>query len=549
MPKIKLTNVTKRWGKFYAVDNLNLDIEDNSFITLLGPSGCGKTTTLRMIAGLEIPTSGRITIGDRVVFDSELGINVPANKRKVGFLFQNYALWPNMTVYQNIAFGLSNIKEELPTYDFPYKTAMKLSEIIRNSKELIEIIEECRDKKGKIDTSRAYMKLIDTYTISMSTAKTLFDYKLHEAKDSEHSSSKILDDLTKKTNSILAKYKSKGQDLSDEGEVIFKGKTLTSVRGLTKEEIDLSVRRVSRIVKIGMFMDRYPAELSGGQQQRVAIARTLAPEPTVLFMDEPLSNLDAKLRLEMRYELQRLHVETGSTFVYVTHDQMEAMTLATQICLINNGILQQYAAPLEVYNKPNNIFVADFVGNPSINFIEAVGKQQKDNTIALTIFDDINIIFQPSTTFDMQQWIEHRNTEMDADMKTQHASQQDKGRVEKSNKDESFKYNIAKVENNDFAIQEEKAITDEDFVIAVRPEAIKIDDNGTIEGIIYGAMPTGMESTVKIRIGDYLLTAVIFGGVIYQIGAKVRINIDGNNILLYDCKSGKYIASGSVQIR
>ena len=145
-------------------------------------------------------------------------------------------------------------------------------------------------------------------------------------------------------------------------------------RKLTKEEIDLSVRRVSRIVKIGMFMDRYPAELSGGQQQRVAIARTLAPEPTVLFMDEPLSNLDAKLRLEMRYELQRLHVETGSTFVYVTHDQMEAMTLATQICLINNGVLQQYEAPLEVYHHPANLFVADFVGNPSINFVEARGR-------------------------------------------------------------------------------------------------------------------------------------------------------------------------------
>mgnify|MGYP000747785196 CR=1 FL=1 len=121
---------------------------------------------------------------------------------------------------------------------------------------------------------------------------------------------------------------------------------------VAKEEIDLTVRRVARIVKIGMFMDRYPAELSGGQQQRVAIARTLAPEPSVLFMDEPLSNLDAKLRLEMRYELQRLHVETGSTFVYVTHDQMEAMTLATQICLINNGVLQQYQPPLTVYNHP-----------------------------------------------------------------------------------------------------------------------------------------------------------------------------------------------------
>ena len=120
---------------------------------------------------------------------------------------------------------------------------------------------------------------------------------------------------------------------------------ITETRKLTREEIDLTVRRVARIVKIGMFMDRYPAELSGGQQQRVAIARTLAPEPSVLFMDEPLSNLDAKLRLEMRYELQRLHVETGSTFVYVTHDQMEAMTLATQICLIENGVLQQYDAP------------------------------------------------------------------------------------------------------------------------------------------------------------------------------------------------------------
>ena len=165
------------------------------------------------------------------------------------------------------------------------------------------------------------------------------------------------------------------------------GKPVRKVRKLTKEEIDLAVRRVSRIVKIGMFMDRYPAELSGGQQQRVAIARTLAPEPSVLFMDEPLSNLDAKLRLEMRSELQRLHLETGSTFVYVTHDQMEAMTLATRICLIDNGVLQQYDAPLTVYNTPNNLFVADFVGNPSINFIDAKGTQNADGTISLKIFN------------------------------------------------------------------------------------------------------------------------------------------------------------------
>ena len=113
MPRIELSHISKRWDKFYAVDDLNLVIEDNAFVTLLGPSGCGKTTTLRMIAGLETPTSGRITIGDRVVFDSEQGINIPANKRKVGFLFQNYALWPNMTVYENISFGLTNVKEEM----------------------------------------------------------------------------------------------------------------------------------------------------------------------------------------------------------------------------------------------------------------------------------------------------------------------------------------------------------------------------------------------------------------------------------------------------
>ncbi|MBQ1386703.1 MAG: ABC transporter ATP-binding protein, partial [Erysipelotrichales bacterium] len=183
------------------------------------------------------------------------------------------------------------------------------------------------------------------------------------------------------------KYAQSGISLNENYTLVKDGKPVRKVRKLTKEEIDLAVRRVSRIVKIGMFMDRYPAELSGGQQQRVAIARTLAPEPLVLFMDEPLSNLDAKLRLEMRSELQRLHLETGSTFVYVTHDQMEAMTLATRICLIDNGVLQQYDAPLTVYNTPNNLFVADFVGNPSINFIDAKGTQNADGTISLKIFN------------------------------------------------------------------------------------------------------------------------------------------------------------------
>ena len=166
MPEIKLEHVTKRWGKFYAVEDLSLTIKDNSFVTLLGPSGCGKTTTLRMIAGLETPTSGRITIGDQVVFDSEMGINVPANKRRVGFLFQNYALWPNMTVYENISFGLSNVKEELPKIDFEARANARLPEIPHAPAEVTKVLEECLDKKGKLDDKKALLKLIDAFTIS-----------------------------------------------------------------------------------------------------------------------------------------------------------------------------------------------------------------------------------------------------------------------------------------------------------------------------------------------------------------------------------------------
>ena len=151
MPEIKLEHVTKRWGKFYAVEDLDLTIEDNAFVTLLGPSGCGKTTTLRMIAGLETPTSGKITIGDKVVFDSDMGINVPANKRKVGFLFQNYALWPNMTVYQNISFGLSNIKEPMAKVDFETKNAARLAQILKNPADVTAVLGECLYKDGKLE--------------------------------------------------------------------------------------------------------------------------------------------------------------------------------------------------------------------------------------------------------------------------------------------------------------------------------------------------------------------------------------------------------------
>ena len=528
MPVIKLENVTKRWGRFYAVENLDLVIQDNAFVTLLGPSGCGKTTTLRMIAGLETPTEGRITIGDHVVFDSAQGINVPANKRKVGFLFQNYALWPNMTVYQNIAFGLSNVKEEMPDIDFEAKETARLLEIAQEPEVIKAQLAEATDKKGKLDTAKAMLRLIDTFEISQYTAKKIMSWKL--------------DDLS----SVKASLKGKTfPDLGPGFQKLKDGKPSVSVRKLTKEEIDLSVRRVSRLVKIGQFMDRYPAELSGGQQQRVAIARTLAPEPSVLFMDEPLSNLDAKLRLEMRYELQRLHVDTGSTFVYVTHDQMEAMTLATQICLIDNGLLQQYAAPLEVYNKPNNLFVADFVGNPSINFAEASGKEQADGTIALTLLDGKKAVFTPNEK-GLKAWFSRRDEEKarkEAELKEK---QSQKGYVEKSNKDERFKYHIAKLDETE--LEDSYEIKDgEDFVLGIRPECLEIAENGQLEGEIYGAMPTGMESTIKVRIANFLLTGVIFGNLNFRIGTKVRLNLGSDRIMLFDRSSGKLITTGSLK--
>ena len=549
MPKIKLENVTKRWGKFYGVDNLSIDIEDNSFITLLGPSGCGKTTILRMIAGLEIPTSGRISIGDRVVFDSEKGINISPNNRQVGFLFQNYALWPNMTVYENIAFGLSNVKELMPIYDFEHKNLRKIIEILEKPGDLVKSINECRDKRNKIDLNRAHLILIDKYTISMSVAKILFDYKIHEAADFESLANEKVEELSKKVESIVNSYTSKGQDLNSDSAIMENGKVSKKLRKFTKEEIDLSVRKVARTVKIGMFMDRYPSELSGGQQQRVAIARTLAPEPAVLFMDEPLSNLDAKLRLEMRYELQRLHVETGSTFVYVTHDQMEAMTLATKICLIDNGNLQQYEGPIEVYDRPSNLFVADFVGNPSINFIETKGRQKEDGSIDILLLDNVRAEFKPVESINLDDWVRERNRKEEERAQKLLDISRDKHHVERSNKVEQFQYHIQRVNDYSFGLEEEELVTDEDFVIGVRPEMISIHEGGSLEGIIYGVMPTGMESTIKIRIGDYLLTAVIFGSYIYEIGAKARFDIRGDKVLLYDRKFGQYITSGSLNIK
>ena len=369
MPEIILENVTKKFEKFVAVDNLSLHIADRGFVTLLGPSGCGKTTTLRMIAGLETPTSGRILIDGKPVFDSKKGVNVPPNKRDIGFLFQNYALWPHMTVYENIAFGLEMLKWD----------------------------------KAKI---------------------------------------------RKRVDELLA------------------------------------------LLKIEPFEKRYPSELSGGQQQRVAIARTLAPSPKVLFMDEPLSNLDAKLRQEMRAELKRLHSDTNSTFVYVTHDQLEAMTLSTQVCLMNTGLLQQYAPPLTIYNAPANLFVAEFVGNPTMNFIPARVVAADGCAVTLDVLGK-------RAVFHAQAPVTGLGAEA---------------------------------------------------VLGVRPEFLPLTEDGAIAGHVYSTLPTGMETTLRVACGDAMLTSVVFGSVDYPVDTPVRLSMTGSRLALFDKASGHSVGVGSVEM-
>jgi multiple sugar transport system ATP-binding protein len=371
MPKIELKNITKKFGKTIAVDNLNLIIKDGDFVSLLGPSGCGKTTTLRMIAGLETPTEGEILIDDRVVFSSAKNINITPDKRDVGFLFQNYALWPHMTVYQNISFGLENLK-------WP------------------------------------------------------------------------------------------------------------------KEKIKTRVEEIMKKLKIDTLGARFPSELSGGQQQRVAIARTLAPGPKVLLMDEPLSNLDAKLRMDMRTELKRLHLDTNSTFVYVTHDQLEAMTLSNRICLLKDGELLQYDAPLSVYNKPASIFVADFVGSPTINFIQANATNVNLDEIKIE-FGNTKLLFTPS--------------------------------------------------NGSVTLKKGQKV-----VIGIRPEYIQVKKNSKLSATVFSSLPSGVETIIKLKLDETDLTSVVFGSVDFEVNKSINIEFNGDKCIIFDQESNQFLGQGSFQI-
>ena len=256
-----------------------------------------------------------------------------------------------LSVYQNISFGLSNIKEEMPKISFEAKNAARLAQILKNPQDVVKTLEECRDKNGKLDEKKAIIKLIDTYTISQYTAQKLFGYHLEQGKD-----------VSAEVKALEEKVEAarKAQPFNENFELLKDGKVETAVRKLTKEEIDLSVRRVSRIVKISMFMDRYPAELSGGQQQRVAIARALASDPEIIYFDEPTSALDPEMIGEVLDVMKALAAD-GMTMIVVTHEMRFAREVAARTIFLADGKIEEDKPSHELFDNPESPRLVTFL--------------------------------------------------------------------------------------------------------------------------------------------------------------------------------------------
>jgi multiple sugar transport system ATP-binding protein len=354
---ITIKNLSKYFGAIKAVNDVSLVVEPGTFLTLLGPSGCGKTTLLRSVAGLEDPDTGEISIGEKLVFSHAKGISVPPGKRDLGLVFQNYALWPHMTVQKNMSFALE-------------------------------------------------------------------------------------------------------------------------IMNMPKAEMDQRIKESLTEMQMEGYADRYPREMSGGQQQRIALARMLAYRPKVFLMDEPLSNLDARLRIDMRAEIKRLHHISGATTIYVTHDQVEALTMASMIAVMKEGVIQQLDTPDRVYHYPANLFVADFIGNPKINLIE--GKSNQKNRVELSKFE-LNV-------------------------------------------NNGAKTGAVVV-----------GIRPEDIAISTQPV------EGGVEFTAYSVLPSGSDSTIIARSGDLELSVKVIGVSKIQMDQKIWLTFDPSKINMYDKETGNLI--------
>ncbi|MBQ9329740.1 MAG: ABC transporter ATP-binding protein [Oscillibacter sp.] len=368
MSRIELKHIDKFYGSNHVLRDINLVIEDGAFMTLLGPSGCGKTTTLRVVSGLEKPQNGIMTIDGVEMINADDAYYAEPSKRGLNLVFQSYALWPHMTVYDNIAFGLK-------------------------------------------------------------------------------------------------------------------------IQKMPKSEIEKRVMDSLKMMRIEIYKDRYPTELSGGQQQRVAIARAVASSPKLLLLDEPLSNLDAKLRIDMRAELQRLHRDLGTTIIYVTHDQTEALTMSTKIALFRAGELNQVATPMELYNNPIDLEAADFIGNPRINFVDGRARLVGGDLVVKSELGD--------HTFPAAQLTDET------------------------------------IPSGEF-----------DCVLALRPEQIGIATEAVETGIpvsVYANQPAGSETIVTLKAGKDEFLAKQLGQMHYELDQKVWAVIDQDKINVYNKETTRLI--------
>lgn len=360
---ISLQRINKIYDNLVqAVNDFNLDIKKNEFIVLVGPSGCGKSTTLRMIAGLEDITAGDLYING--VHANSLS----PNERNLAMVFQSYALYPHMNVFDNMAYSLKIKKYLVPEYDEKGNPVMGTDE---------EKIRKLTFEKARVEMQ---YKNIRKYNFSSKE----IDETVNKLKET-------LDELTRELTKA-------------ETELV----PLKKKRKLSKTEIDETVRKTAKILQIEEYLDRKPKALSGGQRQRVALGRAIVKSTPIFLMDEPLSNLDAKLRVNMRSEIKLLHKKINTTTVYVTHDQVEAMTMADRIVIMNNGLVQQIGEPKAIYNHPKNVFVATFIGSPAMNIFNGT---IKDDKIAISDSQFINL--EKGTSSKLSKYFERKISEID----------------------------------------------------------------------------------------------------------------------------------------
>ena len=365
LEKIYKAEPSKNIAETIAVNDFNLDIDDGELVALLGPSGCGKSTTLYMISGLIDPTNGKIFFGEDDV------TSLASEKRSIGFVFQNYALYPHMNIFKNISFPLTNLKINAYLYSSKMVNLLKIKKIIDEDLTKVKELTEKAKENKKINRFNLVNLFKKEYKLSKRGSESLYSliikYDFNKEEILKAIDNKIL--TLKKIQSIFRRK------LDEEGFFLsLTNERIKRIRKLYKDEIDVLVNDVARIVKIDEYLERKPSELSGGQQQRVAIARALVKKPKVLLLDEPLSNLDARLRIETREEIRRIQKETGITTIFVTHDQDEAMAIADKMVVMSMGEIQQIGKPQEIYKNPTNLFVAKFLGVPPINLFKGMIK-------------------------------------------------------------------------------------------------------------------------------------------------------------------------------